>query len=703
MSKLYLQASVADISISNPVKVYGANGGESVAVNHLARLVVLDQNIEQVNLQGLASAYTFQQVGNQLRILSDNALVLTVAVQDDGNGTLVRFGDGTMAAISMSSQGIMTLGGATVSATAGSVNPENTGIPAGAIAGIGSTSGAPQGKLYLESGDPTIAISNPLYVYGSSGATDNIQITEGITDVVCDQNIEQLNLPSAKSAYTFQQGGNQLKVYQGTGLVASLPVQDDSDGSLLGFIDGLFQAKLSMTGLMMLGGTTISSGTPTPDTSLLSKAQAQSLVNVAIGSPLASSDPIVVGMLSGALIKWTSSSLSYSFPKIMPADYASKVNISANWSPLNAVEQSAVRSAFAKLTEIVPLHFTEISNGIGDLRFSVVDQTGSSGFAISPVENRSFASGQEGDVFLATSNRTNSSVSSYQPKDGGFSTVLHEIGHAVGLKHPFESPVVPPDTDNNDYSIMSYTEARNMNADFTKNGNFLNVSYTWKSLPDSYALYDIAGLQALYGANTQTRIGDSIYSVSSANNEYLCIWDAGGNDTIDAASATGSSKVNLNSGTFSTIDLWPLEQQKAVTLAEMGQGFSGFINSAYDKHSANLYTGENNLSIAYGVVIENVNTGSGNDIIIDNKYNNKIISGAGDDVIELGMGGFDMVDGGAGFDTVRFANVSRSQIQQELQDDGGLLLLGTTFAARLIGIESVVCSDGALILFRPML
>lgn len=111
-------------------------------------------------------------------------------------------------------------------------------------------------KVYLDSGD-TFSLSGAASVFGSTG-TEKVIVNSGVTGVVVDANVERVDLPGASSAYTFQQAGNQLKVLSGATVVATIPLQDDTDGTQVVFTNGSVSAKVGATG-MTLGGAAVTS------------------------------------------------------------------------------------------------------------------------------------------------------------------------------------------------------------------------------------------------------------------------------------------------------------------------------------------------------------------------------------------------------------------------------------------------------------
>lgn len=118
-------------------------------------------------------------------------------------------------------------------------------------------------KVFLDPGDQFTVNDNNVSVFGASGAgTEAVMIGSGIQGLIVDQNVESVLIDAMAYSYRYLQTGNQLKVYHrdGVTLVATIPVQDDSDGSLVIFRDGRAEAKLS-GGVMTLAGGTISSTT----------------------------------------------------------------------------------------------------------------------------------------------------------------------------------------------------------------------------------------------------------------------------------------------------------------------------------------------------------------------------------------------------------------------------------------------------------
>jgi Ca2+-binding RTX toxin-like protein len=93
----------------------------------------------------------------------------------------------------------------------------------------------------------------------------------------------------------------------------------------------------------------------------------------------------------------------------------------------------------------------------------------------------------------------------------------------------------------------------------------------------------------------------------------------------------------------------------------------------------------------YGTIIENVFTGMGNDIVIDNQVDNVIDTSAGDDYIYLGNGGLDTVNGGFGTDYVSFSYYE-SEMSIILNNDK-YLVFNDNYMAILNNVEYIKFED----------
>lgn len=445
------------------------------------------------------------------------------------------------------------------------------------------------------------------------------------------------------------------------------------------------------------GGTTSTGGPATMG--LNERARALSVVDADLGALATRATPNVNGLLSE--FAWDRNALTFSFNTELPPEYRTTPATPADrltngWRPLNDIEKGAVRQAVQSINQVLGLTITEVTNN-GDLRFNAITPPqGVEAFAFLPGNV-----GVSGDVFL----NNNPSVNYYNEGQYGRLTLIHELGHALGLKHPFDTPnPLALAFDNLSNTVMSYNNnQRDLIYKFTFSGGRLSGDSGTTFYPDVLALLDIAALQVLYGANTRTALSDITYTMAQARGGYLTIWDAGGTDTIDVSSAKFRSVVDLRGGKTSSIDLKTTDQligEAVAGLVAQGANFNdadAFVRGFFTRADVapRLYNGQDNLAIVQGVVIENVNTGVGNDDVTDNAVNNRIFTGDGNDTIRLGSGGFDFVNAGMGMDTVVFAE-TQSAVQREIQANGNWLVVGRAFAAELVGVETLMFSDGTV-------
>ncbi|MFZ2726823.1 MAG: matrixin family metalloprotease [Methylococcaceae bacterium] len=279
-------------------------------------------------------------------------------------------------------------------------------------------------------------------------------------------------------------------------------------------------------------------------------------------------------------------------------------NITPNikgFMPYTDAQKTAVRQALAAYSAVAGLNFTESTDSTSvALRFFRDDLSSggysdSAGYTWFPTR---------GDVHIKNT-YTDLSMGSY-----GFELLLHEIGHGLGLKHPFDdAPKLPSTEDNNINTVMSYT----------------HTSPNYATVP---RLFDMATIQYFYGVNHNYHTSNDTYHLTD---RY--IWDGSGLDTLTASEQTQAVSINLNAGSWNTIG------SKASSILSAKQSFIGF---------------DTQIETAIG--------GSGNDTLIGNSLANNLQGGSGNDTLN-GSYGADTLNGGLGNDSYYVDNSADTIIE----------------------------------------
>ena len=349
--------------------------------------------------------------------------------------------------------------------------------------------------------------------------------------------------------------------------------------------------------------------------------------------------------------KWSGTNFTYSFaqssinskPSYIPSGETYKFQV------LGSYLQNLTRETFDYLSTILPLSFTETTNTqSATFKFESHNMT-AGGYTQRPGYSSS------GIIEIGSTSNTNS-LGEY-----GVSTLIHELGHSLGLDHTSsrgevtsllrgagdDAPSLPDYLDRSTLSMMSYAKQ-------TLSTAFLT------SYQASYSALDVRALFSLYGKRESTEATtfklhyDSTLSFTSMRSSLNTIktsqWDIygyagfmivdnGGTDTVDVSDWKGGVKVDLSGWGIGPIG---------------GVATNYTFNSTTNGEISSTGSGSAIVTIYPDTVIEKVIGSPEADIIIGHTAAETLDGGAGNDQI-TGGGGNDTLNGGAGTDTAVFS------------------------------------------------
>ena len=327
----------------------------------------------------------------------------------------------------------------------------------------------------------------------------------------------------------------------------------------------------------------------------------------------------------------------YAFPSTLPS-YTTAKEDAVGFASFSSIQIAQVEKALTYIASLINVNFQKTTNAaaLNTLSFANNQQTDSAGYAMAP-----------GDAFGDSDLFFDINASNAKFADGtyGALTLIHEIGHALGLKHPFSAeqagggladpPYLPTADDKTTWTVMSYNDS--------------TAQYYLQ-----YSPFDIAALQYIYGPNPTVRSGNDTYTVSESSSNF--IWDGAGTDTLDLSGAKQGGSFYLT------------------------PGYWGYFGNA----PASSITSAGQVTINFGTQLENLAGSNFADKLYGNELDNMITGGAGNDTI----------DGGQGTDSVKFLDslthykIIRTTSGYQVSDTWG-----TNGTDSLTQIESLQFSD----------
>lgn len=333
--------------------------------------------------------------------------------------------------------------------------------------------------------------------------------------------------------------------------------------------------------------------------------------------------------------------ISYSFDNVSDINASNPYGASDYWA-FDAHQQEQFRAVTDVFSAVTGVMFAEVSGE------AMINVFGADGVSVGGWADYALSS-----TFTTGNGELVSAYSNMDPGSYGFQVLLHELGHALGLSHPFEHDdrTLVAEMDNQEHTVMTY----NSTSPYTTELGSLDVVALQQIYGDGSAQEDWEVFAN--ASNTVVIRGSEADDFILATGNETRVDGYGGDDHIEGRESNDSLEGDAGNDT-----LYGRHGEDTIKAGADDDLIYGDSPETFNLGDADLLYGNAGNDMVYGQRGDDVIYGqNGNDTVFGGYEDDTVYAGRGNDSIDgeygnddlRGSGGLDTLNGNSGDDYLK--------------------------------------------------